>query len=222
MVLIVDWNKVQKLTTGLLVIGIICVAVAGPVLNQGLSNWPVLLETEMNIPEGSYTNKSQAYIYKHTVISDNTLTVKVSVLGADSRVYVRIYSAATYNGMTSPSGTGGLNFIVSYPQFGSTPSGTASATYDSNNGKVANVDFGGGTTSDRVVLIPGDYVVVVYGTNESIASPTANVKFKLQITQEIFGRVWGRLVNTVGWILIISCGILSLLFWIKKTMEVGR
>nr|MDO8084637.1 hypothetical protein [Candidatus Sigynarchaeum springense] len=225
MVLTVDLNKVNKLTTGLLIIGILCVAVAGPVLNQGFSNWPVVIEQEMNIPEGSYSNITQAYTYKHTVISDNTLSLKITVTGQESRVYVRVYTLATFNTLTQPSNTNLQSFVVSVPNYGANPSGSTYTTYDSGTiGRVGNIDFGGSTDgSSRVVLVPNDYVIVVYGYNgTSTAEPTQNVRFKLQITTEVIGRIWGRLVNTVGWILIISCGIISMLFWIKKTMEVGR
>lgn len=222
MVLMIDWNKVQKFSTGLLIVGIICVAVVTPVLTQGFANWPVVPETEMNITEGSYTNKTLAYTYRHTVVADNSVSVKISVLGADSRVYVRIYTAATFESMVDPSTTAGLNMIAAFPTFGVDPTGSAVAEYDSNSGRVGFLEFGGGTQGSRVALIPGDYVIVVCGTNSSIASLTANVRFKLQITTEVVGRTWTRIINLVGWILVVSCAVLSLLLWFKKTMEVGR
>ncbi|MBN2153121.1 MAG: hypothetical protein JW839_16835 [Candidatus Lokiarchaeota archaeon] len=219
MVFLVDWNKVQKFTNAMLVIGILCVAVAGPVLNQALSAWPSVPETEMNIPDTSQTNITQAYTFRHTVLSDNQVSLRIQVTGQDSRVYVRIYQAVTFTTLTAPTSTSLQSMVYSVPQFPNTPSGTSTTTFDSNNGRVANIDFGGATSGSTIVYIPGDYVIVVYGDN---TTGTGNVRFKLQITTEVVGRVWGRIVNTVGWILVISCGILSMLFWIKKTLEVGR
>jgi hypothetical protein len=220
MVFLVDWDKVQKASNFLLVIGILCVAVAGPVLTQGFSAWPAVPETEMSIPDTSQTNITQAYKFRHTVYSDNPVSLKITATGRDSVVYVRIYPVSTYDTLAAPTNTNLRAMIYSVPSYGTAPSGGSVSTFDTTTyGRFAMIDFGGTTTGDRVQFVPGDYVIVVYGDN---TTGVGNVNFKLQITQEIFGRVWGRLVNTVGWILIIVCGVLSMAFWIKKTLEVGR
>ncbi|MEX2682024.1 MAG: hypothetical protein Q6373_010510 [Candidatus Sigynarchaeota archaeon] len=219
MVLLINWDKVQKFTVIMFFIGIICVAVAGPVLTQGLATWPAVPETEIVIPDTSQTNITQAYTFKHSIISDNEVTIKLRVTGPDSRVYVRIYPLATFNTLTAPTVTNLQYMLYSIPSYGSIPSSTSTQTFDSNNGRVANIDFGGTTSGGNLVFIPGDYVIVIYGDN---TTGVGNVKFVLQITTEIFGRTWGRIVNTVGWIIIVSCGVLSMVLWIKKTIEVGR
>jgi hypothetical protein len=206
----------------MLVIGILCVAVAGPVLTQAFSTWPAVPQSTQTVPESSDTDVVNAYTYHHQVISDNLLRIQITVADAYSEVRVRIYTEAIYNAMVTahsdPDTVTGQYFVVSIPSYGSSPSANRYTSYTSNSYKSFEIDFGGDATGGTVIFVPGTYVVVIYGANSGTST---DIQFSLQITTDIFGRVWGRFVFTAGWIIIIVCAIVSILLATKKTTE-GR
>jgi ABC-type molybdate transport system substrate-binding protein len=223
MVFLVDWDKVNKISTSMLIIGIICVAVAGPVMTYGLSTWPVVPQGTQTIQETSMSNITYAYAYRFTIMNDEQISAKVSCTFVNNTVTVKILTASVYEramkGLPdwNPGTPTGLDFMRSQPTIGTNPASTSVTSYTTTTtNSYAFIDFVG--TSGRIS--PGSYVLIVYGDNSGTATDT-NVKFDLQITQEIFGRMWGRIVNMVGWCLIIVFGVLAMVLYIKKTTE-GR
>jgi hypothetical protein len=222
MVFLVDWDKVHKFSTTMLILGILCVAVAGPVLSYGLSTWPVVPQGTQTIKDTSMSNVTAAYAYRFTITNDEQISAKVSCTYDNCSVIVKIFTNSAFDSAFNtgtpswdPDLLTGLTFMRSQPAIGVTPTYVSDASYTTlSEGVYAFIDFGGGSGA----IAPGVYVIVVYGDNSGVGT---DVKFDLQITQEIFGRIWGRIVSEVGWILIIVFGILSVTFAIKKTME-GR
>jgi hypothetical protein len=219
MVFLVDWDKVQNFSNKMLVIGILCVAVAGPVLSYGLSTWPVVSQSTMTISESSSTNIRDAYSYTFTVTYDEQISAKIDCTYVNNSVIVKIFSKGVYDREcalnTDPDTLTGLTFYRSQAYTGTTPAYAAVTSFSApSSGTYAFIDFGGNAGGN----FPGTYVLIVYGDNSGPVTDT-NVNFDIQITQEIFGRIWGRFVSTVGWCIIIVCGILSLALYIKKTME---
>ncbi len=206
----------------MLIIGIICVAVAAPVMTYGLSTWPVVPQGTQTIQETSMTNITRAYSFRFTITYDEQVSAKVGCTYDNNTVTVKILTASIYDAAMrgspnwSPATPTGLSFIRSQPTFGdTTPSHTDVTSYTtSTTNSFAFIDFAG----DSGRIAPGTYVLIVYGDNTGVGS--TDVKFDLQITQG-FGLIWGRLVNVVGWVLVIAFGIIALVLYIKKTSE-GR
>ncbi len=202
----------------MLVLGIICVAVAGPVLMGVLSMWPVVPKNTQTIQEGTIVD---AYAFPFTITNDDQISVHLGCTTADTTVDIVIITKGTYDALYATAaatpGTG-LYFVYSTPTYGASPTGTRNNAYQvSTTNAYVTVDFGGSATSTpSLIFIPGTYVVVVSGNHAG--SPT-DVVFDITIEKEIFGRTTGRIVNVVGWGLIIGFGIISLILVIKKTLE---
>lgn len=218
MVFLVDWDKVQKTSINLLVLGIICVAVAGPVLSYGLSTWPVVPQSTQTIPDTSSSNITRAYAYPFTIRYDEQISVRVSCTYVNCSIIVKIFTLGVYQRetklSTDPDTLTGLNFRRSQPNPGVSPTYTDGTSFSSpSQGTFAFIDFAGSSGGNA----PGNYVLIVYGDNTGPAD--TNVNFDIQITQEIFGRIWGRFVSMIGWGLIIVCTIVAMATMVKKTME---
>jgi hypothetical protein len=203
----------------MLVIGILCVGVIGPVLSYGLSTWPMVPQSTQTIQDSSPGDVNDAYYYRFTVTYDEQVSAKVACTYENTYVVVKIVTSGVYDAAIAASSTStglsGLNFMLSQPAIGTTPTSTSVTSYTtSSTNSYGFVDFGG--NSGRIS--PGSYVLIIYGDNTGTGT---DVKFDLQISQEIFGRIWGRIVSTVGWCLIIGFGILAVALYVKKTME-GR
>jgi hypothetical protein len=224
MVFLVDWDKVNKFSTSMLIIGIICVAVAGPVLSYGLATWPVVPQGTQTIQDTSNSNITYAYAYRFTITNDEQISAKVSCTYENTSVIVKVFTAGYYDAAFkrgspswNPNTLTGLTFLRSQASLGTLPASsyvTDTSYSTASEGVYAFIDFGGSNYG----IAPGSYVIVIFGDN---SGTDTNVRFDLQITQEIFGRIWGRIVSTVGWCLIVAFGILAVALYVAKTME-GR
>ncbi|MHA1107461.1 MAG: hypothetical protein ACTSPN_17360 [Promethearchaeota archaeon] len=192
----------------ILVLISVAIIILGPILGL-LLNKVTLVDQSYVIPETSNTalSKGQKIIIEFSVFTAN-VTATLKILGKG-------YYDQAYEASSAPGPLSGESLIYSQFAFGQSPSAqTASTTSRSiTNDGFWYMEFAGSTTGDYLISVPGDYVVIVYGTNSFATDVYFNIVIKIDGP--------GAIVETL--LILIGVGaLLALMFtvtlgYLKKT-----
>ncbi|KKK43684.1 MAG: hypothetical protein Lokiarch_24920 [Candidatus Lokiarchaeum sp. GC14_75] len=171
--------------TAILVIGIVFLILA-PILGYTLDKSVLLDKNGITINEDSNNGLTEAYARPFSISKDQKLSIEFSVHYANVSATMKIFGKGFYDQQlalnSSPTGLTGQDFAYSQFVWGQAPStftGSANSRTITDNG-YWYIEFGGDTSGDYVISIPGKYVVVVYGVNSGPPAVTA-VIFNLRI-----------------------------------------
>jgi hypothetical protein len=173
------------------------------------------------IHEDSNTSMINAFAYKVTLTKDQKLIVEISEFYPNSSITVKIIAKSVYDRAYSldsnPGGISGLQFVYSEFGWGSSPAGStngASSLSLPNSGIYFYIEFMGDRVGDSLISWPGDYYVIVYGTNTGPVSDT-NVTFDITIKVDGPGEALNNLLILVGALIIVAYVMAALVSVLK-------
>ncbi|MHA1886162.1 MAG: hypothetical protein ACW96S_13995, partial [Promethearchaeota archaeon] len=198
----------RKMSVALLIIGI-GLFVAAPILGYFLDKVEVV-NNSIGIYEDSSSGLQKAFAVPVTIQKDQKATIGFSVNRANVTATLKIVGKGYYDQQyalnNTPGSLSGLSFIYSQFVWGQSPStytGSSTSRTITNNG-YWYIEFGGGTSGDYVISIPGAYVIVVYGSNSGPASDTF-VPFNLLVRIDGPGEILKQIFYYAG------AGVLAIL-----------
>lgn len=104
-----------------------------------------------------------------------------------------------------PGGVTGLEFVYSEFGWGSSPAGSTVGTNSltlPSSGIYFYIEFMGDRVGDSLISWPGDYYVIVYGSNSGPVSDT-NVAFDITIKVDGPGETLNNLLILIGVLILI-------------------
>ena len=206
----VEMNKFLKKKTAYIILGIgaLCLLL-GPIFGVALDKMTIYDSKPEIIQEDSATEMRKAFAHKVTLNRDQKLIIVISDFYPNSSVTIRILAKSTYDRAYSlnstTSGVSGLQFIYSEFGYGTTPAGSTNGANTltlPTNGIFFYIEFMGDRTGDSLISWPGDYYVVVYGSNSGPASDL-NVLFDIQIKVDGPGEALYNFFILIGVLIIL-------------------
>ncbi|HME52944.1 MAG TPA: hypothetical protein VKM55_12055 [Candidatus Lokiarchaeia archaeon] len=198
-----------------------------PIIETTLSKQPVASSNSQAMNNDSNIGMKKAYAVPFTLGNDQEVYIKFSDSYANMSVTMKILARAQYNvayGTNStPSSQTGKNFIYCTAIYGSSPlSGcTSASSVTIANGGWYSIEFKGGMSGNSLTSIPGDYNVVVYGTNSTTAGNDV-VVFSINVQIDGPGRAIGNILSIGGWIAVAIFAVIIAYYAMKKTLNEGR
>ncbi len=207
----------------LMVILAVIMFILAPVLSITLKFTTAYDNQDILSTDSGNTGIIDAWKYDFTLSKDQKITLEFSVFHENVTANLIIIGLGQYNTLfatnASPVTATGKNFLLSSPNINVDPAGISGAgvtiatcTYDD----FFSIEFmGDGTTigTDSIWSEPGDYVIVVYGTNDGAAFNFHNIYFNLKVKVQGMGDISSLICNILGWILIIGTCVL---FYFEK------
>jgi hypothetical protein len=191
----------------IVIIGIVLL-VAAPILGFILDKLLLFSAAPVTIQEDSDSDIQDAFAFPVSLAKNQKLVVEFSVYYADIQATVKILGKGAYDAAYAinqdPDLVSGLSFVYSEFTYGISPQSSAD---DATSLSITDdgywyIEFAGSVySSDYVISRPGDYVVVVYGTNTG--APT-DVYFNITIKADGPGNFLQNLFLAVG-IIILAC-----------------
>ncbi len=212
----------MKKKTAYIIIGIsIACLILGPVIGLLLDKVSVYDSKPHLMQEDSSSGLTKAFGQKVTLSKDQKLIIEISEFYPNTSVTIKIVAKSVYDRAFSlnstPSGISGLNFVYSEFGWGTTPSGStngATALSLPSSGMYFYIEFMGDRTGDSLISWPGDYYVIVYGTNSGPAS-SRNVYFDITIKVDGPGETLNNFLLIVGALILVAYAALALSSIIK-------
>jgi len=210
-------SRLLKKKTAYFIIGISLVClILGPLLGIFLDKMTVYEGKPEVIQEDSTSSIRDAFAYQVTLSKDQKLIIEIAEFYQNSSVTVRIVAKSAYdqayNLDSAPGGVSRLEFVYSEFGWGSSPAGS---TFGANtltlpsSGVYFYIEFMGDRVGDSLVSWPGDYYVIVYGTN---SGPPAITSVVFDITIKVDGP--GEALNNY----LILIGILILIVYVMAVL----
>ncbi|MHA2283184.1 MAG: hypothetical protein ACXAC5_20270 [Promethearchaeota archaeon] len=215
----------KKISMIILIVGIAFLVLA-PILGYTLDKSTLVERRPATISEDSSAGLTKAFAFGISIGSDQKARIEFSVYYANVTATLKIFGRGYYDQQyalnNTPGGMGGLDFIWSQFVWGQSPSsftGSATSRTITYNG-YWYIEFGGDTSGDYVVSIPGSYVVVVYGNNDGPPANTA-VSFNIVIKIDGPGDFLERIFYYIGaGVLLVA--VLFISFGYYKKFKGGR
>jgi len=205
-----ETNKFLKKKTAYIILGIgaICL-ILGPIFGVVLDKMTIYDSKPEIIQEDSADGMTEAFAYPVTLNRDQKLIIEISDFYQNSSVTIRILAKSTYDRAYSlnstTSGVTGLQFVYSEFGYGATPAGSTVGTNTltlPTSGIFFYIEFMGDRTGDSLISWPGDYYVVVYGSNSGPASEI-DVLFDIQIKLDGPGEALYNFFILIGVLIIL-------------------
>jgi len=215
-------SRLLKKKTAYIIISIsIACLILGPVMGLFLDKMTVLDKGAQLIQEDSDDGITKAFAYPVTLSKDQKLIVEISEFYPNTSITIKIIAKSAYDRAFSlnstPSGISGLQFVYSEFGWGSSPSGSTNGDSEldlPNNGIYFYIEFMGDRTGDSLISWPGDYYVIVYGTNIGPAS-ALDVNFDISIKVDGPGETLNNLFIAVGALILVAYAALALVAILK-------
>ncbi len=215
-------SRLLKKKTAYIIIGIsIACLILGPVMGLFLDKVTIYDKKPHLIQEDSSSGLTKAFGQPVTLSIDQKLIVEISEFYPNTSITIKIVAKSVYDRAYSlnstPSGISGLNFVYSEFGWGTTPAGStngATALSLPSSGIYFYIEFMGDRTGDSLISWPGDYYVVVYGTNSGPASVT-DVYFDISIKVDGPGETLNNILLVVGALILVAYAALALISILK-------
>jgi len=193
-------------------IGILCL-VLGPLLGILLDKTSIYEEKPQVVQEASSSGMTNAFAKQVTLTKDQKLIVEISEFYPNSSVTIKIIAKSAYDRAYSldsaPGGVSGLQFVYSkfgwatYPNWSPADSTTgASSLTLPTIGIYFYIEFMGDRAGNSLVSWPGDYYVIVYGSNSGPPSVT-NVYFDITVKVDGPGEALSNILILIGALIIV-------------------
>jgi len=218
----VKMSRLLKKKTAYIIIGIsIACLILGPILGLLLDKVTIYDKKAEHIYEDSNSGLTKAFAQQVTLSKDQKLIVEISEFYPNTSITVKIIAKSIYDQAYSlnstPGGISGLWFVYSEFGWGTTPAGsTDDATSLSlpGNGIYFYIEFMGDRVGDSLISWPGDYFVIVYGTNSGPSS-VRDVYFDINIKVDGPGETLNSLLLVVGALILVAYAMLALVSILK-------
>ena len=201
-------------------IGILCL-VLGPLLGILLDKTSISEGKPQSVQEASTSSIRSAFAQPVTLSKDQKLIVEISEFYENSSVTIRIVAKSSYDQAYSldnaPGGIPRLEFVYSEFGWGSTPAGSTVGDNSlslPSDGIYFYIEFMGDRTGDSLISWPGDYYVIVYGSNSGPPSVTS-VYFDITIKVDGPGETLNNIFILIG-VLIIVIYVMAVLISVLK------
>lgn len=219
----------KKLPKYLIAIGLICVVGVVPIFSNFVTSYPLLIASTIKENEDSNSYLPEAYALEFSIASSEKVTVKFSGNFANVSTTIRFAAKADYDEQyalnATPTSVTELWFVYCQPEYGNT--GLSGQCNDATTQTISGdgtylIEFSGATDgSDNLIVVPGNYVLIVSGTNSSNIDTNEEIKFNLEVLKEFPGLKIAYYAGWAGWALL-SIGVAMLVLqFIKKPFE-GR
>ena len=203
-------SRLLRKKTAYLIIGIAIVCIImGPILGILLDKMTVYEAKPTIIQEDSSSGLTRAFAQEVTLSKDQKLIVEISQFYPNASVTIKILAKSVYDRAYSlnntPGGLTGLQFVYSEFGWGQSPAGSTTGTNVLSlptNGIYFYIEFMGDRVGDSLVSWPGDYYVIVYGSNSGPAS-IRTVPFDITIKVDGPGEALNNFLILAGVIIII-------------------
>ena len=202
----------------ILVLISIILIILGPVLGL-LLNKVILVNQSFVISDTSSSDIQNATAIEVSLSKGQKIVIEFSVSTENVSATLKILGKGTYDEEDVPSNPPGpitgKNLIYSQFAFGQTP---ASQTNSATSRSITNegfwyIEFAGDVTGDYLISVPGDYVVIVYGSNAG----GTNVYFDLIVKIDGPGEIIGMLLTLVGIGMLVAILVIGTIGYLKKT-----
>ena len=199
----------------------VIIIILGPIFGLVLDKI-TLYDQNVLISTNSNSNTQEAFDYPFTLTKDQKLIMEFSVNTRNVSATLKILTSSVWENAndsgTNPNSLSGEDFTYSQFAFGQSPSSLTGSTTSrsiSENG-YWYCEFAGDTSGDYLISRPGDYVVLVYGSN-SQAPTWTNVTFNLKLRIDGPGEFLGGLFITIGVSALVATMLLATFSYMKKT-----
>jgi len=199
----------EKRAKIVVILGVILL-IAAPILGFLVDKFILFSAAPVPIQEDSTSGIQKSFAFPTSIAKNQKLVIEFSVYYANISATLKIIGKGTYDAAyatnASPTGISGLNFVYSEFTWGQSPSSSTVST----NSRTINedgywyIEFAGSTSGDYLISRPGDYVVLVYGTN---SGSSTQVFFNITIKADGPGEFLQNLFLAVG-IIILVCYVL--------------
>ena len=203
-------SRLLKKKTAYIIIGfsIVCL-ILGPFFGLLLNKVSVYEKKPEIIQEDSTTSMSNAFAKSVTLSKDQKLIVEISEFYPNSSVTIKIIAKSVYSQAksldTPPWAISGLQFVYSEFGWGSSPGGSTTGASSLNlpsSGIYFYIEFMGDRVGDSLISWPGDYYVIVYGSNSGPITDTA-VPFDITIKVDGPGEMLNNLFILIGALILV-------------------
>jgi len=202
-------SRLLKKKTAYIIIGIgLACLVLGPFLGILLDKVTIYDRKPVVIQEDSSTSIRNAFAQQVTLSKDQKLIVEISEFYPNSSVTIRIIAKSVYDreySLDNPPPSG-LQFVYSEFGWGSTPSGSTTGTNSlslPSSGIYFYIEFMGDRVGDSLISWPGDYYVIVYGSNSGPVTDT-DVPFDITIKVDGPGQTLNNLLILIGALILVA------------------
>jgi hypothetical protein len=197
----------EKRAKIVLIIGVILI-IAAPILGFFLDKLILYSAAPVTPPtqETSNTDIADAYNFPVSLAKNQKLVIEFSIYYPDVSATLKILGKGAYEAAVAinanPNGITGENFIYSEFTWGQSPSSSTASTSSRSITEDGYwyIEFAGTTSGDYLVSRPGDYVVVVYGTN---GGSSTEVAFNITIKTDGPGEFLQYLLLAMGIIILV-------------------
>jgi len=218
----VKMSRLLKKKTAYIIIGIsIACLILGPVMGLLLDKMIIYDKDSELIREDSSSGLTKAFYKPVTLSKDQKLIVEISEFYPNTSITIKIIAKSVFDRAFSlnstPSGISGLWFVYSEFGWGSSPAGStddATALSLPSSGMYFYIEFMGDRTGDSLISWPGDYFVIVYGTNSGPAS-VREVYFDISIKVDGPGETLNNLLIVIGALILVAYAMLALVSILK-------
>ena len=215
-------SRLLKKKTAYIIIGFsLACLILGPFFGFLLDKMTIYESKPEIIQEDSSSGLTKAFAQDVTLSKDQKLIVEISEFYPNISVTIKIIAKSVYDRAHSlnstPSGITGLQFVYSEFGWGSSPAGSTTGTSSlslPSTGIYFYIEFMGDRVGDSLVSWPGDYYVIVYGSNSGPSSVTA-VPFDITIKVDGPGETINNLLILVG-VLILIVYVMAALISVLK------
>lgn len=217
----VKTNKFLKKKTAYIILGIgaICL-ILGPIFGVVLDKMTIY-DSKPEIIQEDSVRITKAFAFPVTLNRDQKLIIVISDFYPNSSVTIRILAKSTYDRAYSENDTtnsvSGLQFVYSEFGYGTTPAGSTNGANTLTlpaSGIFFYIEFMGDRTGDSLISWPGDYYVVVYGSNSGPAS-NLNVLFDIHIKVDGPGEALYNAFILIGVLIILIYLMVALISVLK-------
>ena len=213
-------SRLLKKKTAYIIIGIgLACLVLGPFLGILLDKMTIYERKPEVIQEDSSTSIRNSFAHLVTLSKDQKLIVEISEFYPNSSVTIRIIAKSVYDrefSLDNPPPSG-LQFVYSEFGWGTSPAGSTDWATSLNlpsNGIYFYIEFMGHRTGDSLISWPGDYYVIVYGSNSGPPSDT-NVTFDITIKVDGPGETLNNFLILIGALILVVYVMLALVSVLK-------
>jgi hypothetical protein len=170
-----------------------------------------------------------SYAYGFSLSQGQKLVIRFSVYYVNVTATLRIFGQGKYsmeyneNDTLTSSVTGMRYFLTSTPSYYTNPDSVGSGvvnTVTATNDDAYYIEFMGDGSSGTTNIWsePGNYVLLVYGSNSGTGPTDHDVKFNITISLAGLGKVLSIMCTILGWSLI---GLVALKFLQESRKRVG-
>ena len=199
----------------------VIIIILGPIFGITLDKI-TLFDSNVLISTNSSSNIQEAFDYPFTLTKEQKLTMEFSVNTRNVSATLKILTSSAWENAndsgTDPDVITGQDFIYSQFAYGQSPatlSGSTTSRSISQNG-YWYCEFAGDTSGDYLISMPGDYVVIIYGSN-SQAPTWTNVTFNIKLRIDGPGEFLGGLFILIGVSALVATMLLATFSYMKKT-----